>query len=61
MSLEDPANEVVKKKLVEISGDGGIIAIDAQGNIAMPFNTSGMYRGYIKEKDKPVVMIYKEN
>lgn len=60
MSLEEAANEVVMNKLVEKKGDGGIIALDRQGNIAMPFNTSGMYRGYINEKGKPIVKIYRE-
>ena len=31
-----------------MGGDGGAIALDAEGNIAMPFNTPGMYRGWIK-------------
>ncbi len=60
MSLEDAAHEVIMKKLVEKQGTGGIIALDRKGNIAMPFNTSGMYRGYIQEKDLPKVFIYKE-
>lgn len=60
LSVEEAANEVVLNKLVQKGGSGGIIALDRQGNIAMPFNTSGMYRGYIREKDKPVVYIYKE-
>ena len=59
MTLKEAADEVVMKKLVTIGGDGGIIALDRQGNIAMPFNTAGMYRGYIKEKGKAVVLIYK--
>ncbi|MGK7389164.1 MAG: isoaspartyl peptidase/L-asparaginase family protein [Candidatus Cyclobacteriaceae bacterium M2_1C_046] len=61
MSLQEAANKVVMDKLVEKGGDGGIVAMDAQGNIAMPFNTPGMYRGYIKEKGKATVKIYKEN
>ena len=36
--------EVIHKRILEINGDGGLIAVDAQGNIAMPFNTEGMYR-----------------
>jgi len=32
-----------------LGGDGGVIAIDRQGNISMPFNTPGMYRGWVKE------------
>ncbi len=60
MSLEDAANEVVNNKLKAMGGDGGVIALDKQGNITMPFNTSGMYRGYIKEKGKPFVGIYQD-
>lgn len=60
LSLEEAANHVVMEKLVEKGGTGGIIALDRQGNIAMPFNTAGMFRGYIKEKDKPMVFIYKD-
>lgn len=60
LSLEQASNEVIHKKLPEIGGSGGLIAIDNKGNIAMPFNTEGMYRGYIKEDGKAVVKIYKE-
>lgn len=42
------ADDVVNKRVVELGGDGGAIALDKHGNIAMPFNTSGMYRGWIK-------------
>lgn len=60
MSLEEASNEVVMKKLVEKGGEGGIIAIDRQGNISMPFNSEGMFRGSIKEKGKAQVYIYRE-
>ena len=43
----------------KIGGSGGLIAIDREGNIALPFNTSGMYRGYIDPNGKFVVEIYK--
>lgn len=59
MKLQDAANEVVNKKLVEFGGDGGVISIDAQGNIAMPFNTSGMYRGSVGVNGKMYIGIYK--
>jgi len=59
LSLADAANEVVMNKLTKMNGDGGVIALDAKGNIAMPFNTEGMYRAYIDENGKPVVLIYK--
>ncbi len=46
MSLKEAANAVIKGKLTKLGGTGGIVAIDKDANIAMPFNTSGMYRGY---------------
>lgn len=46
MSLEDAAAMVVQTKLTDRQGTGGLIAIDKDGNIAMPFNTTGMYRGH---------------
>lgn len=60
MSVQDAADEVVMKKLVAMQGDGGVIAMDHNGNIAMPFNTEGMYRAYINKDGKPVVLIYKD-
>jgi L-asparaginase / beta-aspartyl-peptidase len=45
MSLASACQEVVQRRLMKIGGDGGLIAIDAQGNIALEFNTEGMYRG----------------
>ena len=47
-SLEHAASEVVEKILAPIGGDGGLVAIDAAGNIALPFNCAGMYRGYVR-------------
>lgn len=58
MSLEDAANLVINDELVKVGGAGGIIALDKHGNISMPFNTSGMYRGYIVPGEK-VIKIYK--
>jgi beta-aspartyl-peptidase (threonine type) len=60
MSLEAAANKIVYDELVDFGGSGGLIALDRAGNITMPFNTSGMYRGYMKEKDSPQVFIYKD-
>ena len=59
MSLEEAATEVIKKRILEIGGDGGLIAVDAQGNIAMPFNTEGMYRAYKTSENEKEVLIYK--
>src|SRR5690606_20365171 len=44
LSLEEATHEVVMKKLVKIGGEGGLVAIDKAGNIALPFNSEGMYR-----------------
>ncbi len=47
------------RKLSELKGTGGVIAIDAKGNIAMEFNTSGMFRGFIKSSGEKKVAIFK--
>lgn len=60
VSLEEATNEIINKKLLEQKGMGGLIAVDAKGNIAMPFNTPGMYRGYVKKDGTIHVSIYKE-
>jgi len=48
------------EKLSELNGTGGVIALDAKGNIAMEFNTSGMFRGYIKSTGEKEVAIFKD-
>jgi beta-aspartyl-peptidase (threonine type) len=58
MSLKDAANEMVMKRLGALGGDGGLIALDKDGNFSMPFNTEGMYRGW-KKAGKSEVLIYK--
>lgn len=47
-SLAEAGDEVVMRRVPELGGDGGVIALDAEGNLHMPFNTGGMYRGWIK-------------
>lgn len=58
-SLQDAAQQVVMELLPRYQGRGGLIAIDAKGNVALPFNTEGMYRGYAKVGAAPVTAIYK--
>lgn len=60
ISLEQAANEIVNEKLEKQDGRGGLIAVDSNGNITMPFNTPGMYRGYVKADGTIHVFIYKE-
>lgn len=58
MSLQGAAQAVLDK-VAKLGGSGGLIAIDRQGNVSLPFNTSGMYRGYVDPNGKFVVEIYK--
>ena len=59
LSLEEASQEVVHKRLPKIKGDGGLIAVDTNGNIAMPFNTEGMYRASKSSLGKEEISIYK--
>ncbi|WP_407060979.1 isoaspartyl peptidase/L-asparaginase family protein [Agrilutibacter solisilvae] len=47
-ALADAAHEVINVIVPRAGGDGGAIALDRKGNIAMPFNTSGMYRAWVR-------------
>ncbi len=60
LSLKNAANEVIMVKLKNLGGDGGIIAVDNKGNVAMPFNTTGMFRGFVKSGGEMKVAIFKE-
>ncbi|MEO8042736.1 MAG: isoaspartyl peptidase/L-asparaginase [Acidobacteriota bacterium] len=58
LDLEAAANETLAH-LTEIGGDGGFIAVDARGNIVLPFNCDGMYRGY-RTDDLSAINIYRD-
>lgn len=60
MSVADAADLVIHKKLTGLGGSGGVIVMDKEGNIAMTFNTTGMYRGYVNTKGEMLVRIYGE-
>lgn len=60
MPIQPAADLVIKQKLQKLGGDGGIIGLDKFGNIAISFNSEGMYRAYINTAGKPVVEIYKD-
>ncbi|UKT62652.1 isoaspartyl peptidase/L-asparaginase family protein [Pedobacter mucosus] len=53
------ASKIALDKVGKMGGDGGLIALDKKGNVAMPFNTAGMYRGTITIDGKIEVNIYK--
>jgi beta-aspartyl-peptidase (threonine type) len=60
LSVSQACQEEIKK-LSELEGTGGVIALDAKGNIAMEFNTTGMFRGFIKSTGEKEVAIFKED
>jgi beta-aspartyl-peptidase (threonine type) len=59
LSLKKAADEVIYERILEINGDGGLIAIDSKGNITMPFNTEGMYRACKSSSGIEDISIYK--
>jgi len=59
-SLEEAAQEVIQEKVPKLGGDGGIIAIDKDGNVSMEFNTAGMYRAHMNAEGKLTVGIYEK-
>lgn len=60
MPIQNAADMVIHTKLQKLGGDGGIIGLDKFGNIAISFNSEGMYRAYINGEGKPVVEIYRD-
>ena len=58
LDVHSAAKRVVMEKLPRIEGRGGMIAVAANGELCMPFNTEGMYRGYVRVGEKPVAAIY---
>ena len=59
LSLQEACDIVVMDKLVKIGGEGGLIALDAKGNIVLPFNSEGMYRASKKQNEDLFIGIYK--
>ncbi len=58
LTLEESARRVVMEKLTAIQGRGGLIAVDRAGNVTLPFNTEGMYRGVARVGAPVNVWIY---
>lgn len=57
MTLKEATERVIQKQ-TEIGGKGGLIALDKDGNVSLPFNTAGMYRGYITESGRITIEMY---
>lgn len=60
LTVQAAADAVIKQKLQKLGGNGGVIAMDKFGNMAISFNTDGMFRAYVGGDGKPVVEIYKD-
>ena len=58
-SLAQAANAVVMQSVPAIGGSGGLIAIDRAGNVCLPFNTEGMYRGHARGAELPHTAIHR--
>lgn len=59
LPLKQASETVIMEKMVKMGGEGGAISLDKNGNCSMPFNTEGMYRGYITTDGKIYTGIYK--
>ncbi len=55
------AAKMVLQKVADLGGDGGVIVLDRQGNVAMEFNTAGMYRAHMNAQGKQTIRIYKDD
>lgn len=60
MSIQQAAQTVIFQIIQSMGGDGGLIALNAKGEFAMPFNTSGMYRGYITRSGKIFIAFFQD-
>jgi len=60
LNLNEAAHYVIHVKFVQLGARGGMIAIDRSGRVVMPFNTEGMFRGYIKSNGEMEVLMFKE-
>jgi beta-aspartyl-peptidase (threonine type) len=58
--LQAAGDTMIYKRLPQLGGDGGLIAVDKAGNITMPFNTAGMFRGWMRKGESPQVRIWKD-
>lgn len=58
LALQEACETVIHKRIAPLGGDGGMIAVDREGNIAFAFNTDGMYRGSVTQKGKKHIAIF---
>ena len=60
LKISEASKIVINEKVAKLGGDGGVIGIDRNGNIAMEMNTNGMYRAHMNSKGDIVVKIYND-
>jgi beta-aspartyl-peptidase (threonine type) len=60
LSLKEASELVVNDKLVKAGGSGGVICVDKSGNISLPFNSTGMFRGFATADGKEGIFIFKD-
>ena len=60
LTLKEASELVVNDKLLKAGGSGGVISVDKSGNISMPFNSKGMFRGFATADGKEGIFIYKD-
>lgn len=60
LSLKEACDVLVHDKLIKINGEGGLVAVDKDGNMALPFNSEGMYRAFAHSDGSRAVKIYKD-
>jgi beta-aspartyl-peptidase (threonine type) len=60
LTLKEASELVVNVKLVKAGGSGGVISVDKSGNVSMPFNSTGMFRGFATADGKEGIYIYKD-
>jgi beta-aspartyl-peptidase (threonine type) len=60
LTLREASELVINDKLLKAGGSGGVICVDKSGNISMPFNSKGMFRGFATADGKEGIFIYKD-
>ncbi|HEX8424071.1 MAG TPA: isoaspartyl peptidase/L-asparaginase, partial [Pyrinomonadaceae bacterium] len=60
LPLDEACGQVVGQTLREMGGEGGLIAVDHRGNVALPFNSEGMYRAWVTSEQEAQVSIYRD-
>ncbi len=60
LSLKEASELVINDKLVKAGGSGGVICLDKYGNVSMPFNSDGMFRGFATADGKEGIFVYKD-